>query len=321
MPSSETHDPEAIHPIPFLARWLTWPIALIGSLTATLAAPRFGLDQVAVSGAASGILILIAVLMERIWPADPKWRMTWRSFLRDIQFFLVNGLTIGATNILFAAIGGAAADNHTGQLTAWPLWITVPVGIFSVDFIQYWEHRIAHESGGPLGRLMWRSHAAHHLPEQVYVLMHPASHPIYTFLVRALATTLPLYLLGLTPEAVFLVNLTIGVQGIISHSNLDLRAGWFNYVFVGAELHRYHHSADASEAGNYGAVTPIWDILFGTFVYRPGKPPAALGVAEGEPYPSSERFWSVLALPFVRGAGSRAPAAAVAGPPVGRTAA
>jgi hypothetical protein len=110
----EPHDPEAIHPIPFLARWLTWPVALIGSLAATIIAPKYGLDPVAVSGAASGMLILLLVVMERTWPADPKWRMTWRSFLRDIQFFLVNGLTIGATNVLFAVIGGAAADNHSG---------------------------------------------------------------------------------------------------------------------------------------------------------------------------------------------------------------
>jgi len=307
MPSSETHDPEAIHPIPFLARWLTWPIALIGSITATLVAPRFGLDQVAVSGAASGILILVLVLMERIWPADPKWRMTWQTFLRDIQFFLVNGLTIGATNILFAAIGGAAADNHTGPLTAWPLWITVPVGILAVDFIQYWEHRIAHESGGPLGRLMWRSHAAHHLPEQVYVLMHPASHPIYTFLVRALATILPLYLLGLTPEAVILVNLTIGVQGIISHSNLDLRAGWFNYVFVGAELHRYHHSADLKEAGNYAVAFSFIDMLFGTFVYRPGQLPERIGVAAPSDYPRSGEVWKIMLLPLWPRIGRRSP--------------
>jgi sterol desaturase/sphingolipid hydroxylase (fatty acid hydroxylase superfamily) len=246
------------------------------------------------------------VLMERIWPADSKWRMTWRSFLRDIQFFLVNGITIGATNVLFAVIGGAAADNHAGPLTAWPLWFTVPIGIFAVDFIQYWEHRVAHESGGPIGRLMWRSHAAHHLPEQVYVLMHPASHPIYTFLVRALATILPLYLLGLTPEAVVLVNLVIGVQGIISHSNLDLRAGWFNHVFVGAELHRYHHSADLNEAGNYAVAFSFIDKMFGTFVYRPGRLPDRIGVASPADYPRSGEVWKLMLLPLWPRIGRRA---------------
>jgi sterol desaturase/sphingolipid hydroxylase (fatty acid hydroxylase superfamily) len=231
--------------------------------------------------------------------------MTWRSFLRDIQFFVVNGLTIGATNTLFAAIGGAAADNHVGPASNWPLWIAVPVGVFAVDFIQYWEHRIAHQSGGPLGRLMWRSHAAHHLPEQVYVLMHPASHPIYTFLIRALATIVPLYLLGFTAEAVILVNMVIGVQGIISHSNLDLRSGWFNYIFVGAELHRYHHSADLEEAGNFAVAFSFIDILFGTFVYRPGRLPQRIGIASPAEYPRSEEVWKLMLLPFFPRIGRR----------------
>jgi sterol desaturase/sphingolipid hydroxylase (fatty acid hydroxylase superfamily) len=293
------HDPEAIHPIPFAVSWLTWPIALSASVGATILAPQYGADPVAVSGAASVILILLLVAMERIWPADPTWKMTWRSFARDAQFLVVNGLTIAGTNTLFALVGGVAAEAHTGPLTSWPLWITVPVGIFAVDFIQYWEHRIAHESGGPLGRLMWLTHAAHHLPEQVYVLMHPASHPIYTFLVRATATILPLYLLGLTPQAVILVNLVAGVQGIISHSNLDLRAGWFNYIFVGPELHRYHHSATLEEAENYAVVLSLIDILFGTFVYRPGRLPERIGVADPAGYPRSGEVWKIMLLPFL----------------------
>ena len=299
------HDPEAIHPIPFLVQWLTWPIALIGSIAATVLAPHFGIDPVAVSGAFSGILIVLLVIMERIWPADPKWQMSWRSFFRDIQFFAVNGVTIAATNTLFAAIGGAAAEGHVGLLTALPLWITVPVGVLAVDFVQYWEHRISHESGGPLGKLMWRSHAAHHLPEQVYVLMHPASHPIYTFVIRGTATILPLYLLGIAPEAVILVNLVIGVQGILSHSNLDLRAGWFNYVLVSAELHRYHHSADVREAGNYAVALSLIDILFGTFIYKPGHLPDRIGVGTPADYPRSVEVWKVLLLPFLPRIGRR----------------
>ena len=119
------HDPEAIHPIPALLQWLIWPVALVGSVAATLLAPRWGLDQVAISGGLSALLILLLVLLERIWPADPAWKMTWRSFFRDIQFFVVNGATIAATNTLFALVGGVAAEGHSGPLTNWPIWISV----------------------------------------------------------------------------------------------------------------------------------------------------------------------------------------------------
>ena len=299
------HDPDAVHPIPFLVQWLTWPVALVGGVTATLVAPRFGADPVAISGAASGILILVLVVFERVWPADPGWRMTWPSFFRDIQFFAVSALSIGATNTIFGLVGAIATAGHVGPLTDWPLWIAVPVGIFTIDFVQYWEHRIAHESGGPLGRLMWRSHAAHHIPEQIYVLMHPAQHPIYVFIVTGLATILPLYLLGLTPQAVVLVTLVSGIQGIISHSNLDLRAGWFNYLVVGPELHRYHHSADLREAKNYAVTLSVIDQLFGTFVYKPGQLPERIGVADPADYPRSIEVWKIMLLPFLPRIGRR----------------
>ena len=284
--------------LPFLLQWLTWPTALIGGLGAVLLAPRYGMDMVSASGAVTGVLILTLVVMERFWPADRKWAMTWRSFARDIQFFVVNGLTIFLTNMAFAFIGIEASQGRVGPLTGAPLWLGVPVAVLVIEFFQYWQHRISHEASGPLGRLMWRSHAAHHLPEQVYVLMHPAGHPLSTFFVRGFVTILPVYLLGLPPTGIVLALLVIGIQGIISHSNLDLRAGLFNYIFVGAELHRYHHSADLEEAGNYATALSILDILFGTFVYRPGEMPVEVGIAGPEVYPRSGQVLRIMLLPF-----------------------
>ncbi len=75
-------------------------------------------------------------------------------------------------------------------------------------------------------------------------------------------------------------------------------AGWLNYIFVGTELHRYHHSADVSEARNYGATLSVFDRLFGTFVYHPGLPPQALGFDASTGLPACERTFAVLALPF-----------------------
>jgi sterol desaturase/sphingolipid hydroxylase (fatty acid hydroxylase superfamily) len=116
---------------------------------------------------------------------------------------------------------------------------------------------------------------------------------------------LPLYFLGLPPEAVILVNLIVGVQGILSHSNLDLRAGWFNYIFVGPELHRYHHSADLKEAGNYAVALSVIDLLFGTFIYKPGQLPDRIGVGTPSDYPRSVEVWKVLLLPFLPRVGRR----------------
>jgi sterol desaturase/sphingolipid hydroxylase (fatty acid hydroxylase superfamily) len=53
-----------------------------------------------------------------------------------------------------------------------------------------------------------------------------------------------------------------------------------------------------SEALNYGATLAIWDLVFGTFVYRPGVAPAELGTDPESALPEYRRIPSVLALPF-----------------------
>src|SRR5437870_4850905 len=59
---------------------------------------------------------------------------------------------------------------RVGPITNWPLYVSVPVALLVVEFLNYWQHRWSHELNGGLGSFLWRSHATHHLPEQVYVL-------------------------------------------------------------------------------------------------------------------------------------------------------
>lgn len=290
-----------IRKIPFLLAWGTWPLLLIGVMTAIHGAAFHGLAIAPVVGIATAVSALVLVAIETIWPAEARWKMTWRTFLhRDLKYFVLGGGTIAATNFFFAAIGIKLAENANGWGAGLPLYLAVPLGIFCVDFLQYWQHRISHESPSHLGKFLWRAHVAHHLPEQVYVLMHPAGHPINGFIVRGLVTIVPLYLLGITPEAVAMATSVIGLQGLISHANADFRAGWFNYIFVGAELHRYHHSAEPEDAGNYAAALAVLDVMFGSHVYRIGALPTRLGVHVPEAYPRSEQIFKVLALPFLK---------------------
>ncbi len=95
-----------------------------------------------------------------------------------------------------------------------------------------------------------------------------------------------------------------GFQGLLSHFNVDVRAGWFNGVLVGTELHRFHHSADVAEAGNYAAVFSIWDRIFGTFRH-PSHAPHALGVPDRESYPPDRDWLGLWALPFSASAAQR----------------
>ena len=128
--------------------------------------------------------------------------------------------------------------------------------------------------------------------------MHAVFHPINGLIIQGLAITLPIWLMGYQDKVVTMFLVINGMHGLISHLNVDVRMGWFNYLFVGPELHRYHHSARINESKNYGATLSIFDVLLGTFVYRAGVPPKDLGVFPETGLPGYENTLAVLKMPF-----------------------
>jgi len=284
---------------PWAVTWLTWPLLFSINILTLAHAIVFHWDFKVVLAASTAVCIATLVLLEFLYPLDERWRMTWRSFLgRDLKYFIGGGLTGAATNYILGVIGLTLAEGHVGPITHWPLWLAVPTTIIAFDFFQYWQHRWSHEADNPIKGFLWKTHAAHHLPEQVYVLMHPAGHPLNFILLQGIIRIPLFYVLGTSPPALFVATAIIGLQGLVSHCNVDLRAGWFNYIFVGTELHRFHHSADVAEGKNYAVALSLLDVMFGTFVYRPGALPQRLGVTRTSDYPHSSQFWRVMLIPF-----------------------
>lgn len=245
-------------------------------------------------------LVSVMLIVETLHPLRLDWKMTRTSFFRrDLPYLVIGGVTIGLANYiagwLILHLGVVRGAGHT----ALPLLPAIVLAILIPDFIWYWVHRFSHEGRGRIGTWLWRMHLAHHLPQQVYLLMHGVAHPVNTVIVRVILTV-PLFFLGFSAEALFIANLVVGLQGLVSHFNVDVRVGWVNYLLMGTELHRYHHSADPKEAKNYGAVVTLWDLLFGTFYYRPGTHAQRLGLEHPENYPQDREILKVLALPFTK---------------------
>lgn len=260
-------------------------------------------DLVGTVAAIKGLVVFVFLFaLELIYPLDPRWGITWKYFLkRDAVLAVVNMGTSALVTygLLVLAIG--TAENHQGVMTAQPLWLQVICGLLVFELLQYTVHRSMHLSGGPATRFLWRTHAIHHLPQQLYLIMHIVFHPLNLVIVRLVVQLSPVLLLGFDPMAVFLYGSIIGLHGTISHLNFDLRMGFMNYLFVGPELHRYHHSAASHEAQNYGAALSIFDQLFGTFHYTPGRHPAALGLSQTDGYPGQTQSLAALLFPFRSG--------------------
>ena len=234
----------------------------------------------------AGVMVVLLMVLEQLVPYERRWGMTWRHVLRrDVWFIALNGGTIALVGWGLAALSIEVAAASQGVAASWPLWLQVVVGLLAFEALQYSTHRLMHFGRGPLGNFLWRTHAIHHLPQQLYVVMHAVFHPFNGIIVRLVVQLLPVWLLGYSPAAAFVIGSIVALQGTVSHLNLDMRAGWLNYVLVGPELHRYHHSAEGQNATNLGTALSLFDLAFGTFEYRPGVPPRELGLREQDGYP------------------------------------
>ena len=275
-----------------------YPALLAGTLAFIAATLSLGWDPGKALFHYLSALLALLILCERLFPFDPAWGMTRRSFGRDLLYVPLVAPVIAGTRAAAGWIALRLAAEHPGPLAGAPVWLAAPLALLAWDFAQYHLHRFSHEGRGPLARFLWRSHLAHHLPDRVYVLMHGVFHPVNAFLNAAILQGVFLAL-GLSPAAAFAAMLILDLQTLISHFNVDVRAGWFNYLFIGTEAHRAHHSADVSEAKNYGSVLSLWDGLFGTFRYAAGSRPAKLGVEPQAGVLRSEEVLKVLAQPFL----------------------
>ncbi|OFZ30165.1 MAG: hypothetical protein A2622_09980 [Bdellovibrionales bacterium RIFCSPHIGHO2_01_FULL_40_29] len=281
-----------------LITYTLYPVLLFSIFGLFYAAQTYGWDLKMTFAIMAGVRIVVLLATEFLFPAKKEWMISWGSFLRDLKYMMSGGAILGLLNLMGVWLAIDYSRFNTGIFQDVPVWLELVITILIYEFFQYWYHRYSHENLGPHGFWFWKVHAAHHLPDKVYLLMHPAGHPI-NFLITLFIVQAPLVLLESKPEVIFLFNALLGLQGLVSHFNVEIKVGFLNYILVGTELHRFHHSADPKEAKNYGVLTSFWDIAFGTFYYHPDLP-ARLGVFDEESYPRSNEFIKVMKMPFVK---------------------
>jgi sterol desaturase/sphingolipid hydroxylase (fatty acid hydroxylase superfamily) len=274
-----------------------YPVLLVIVIAITFLAINFNSDYKLVYAATTVFLVITLITAETFFPLNKEWKMTKKSFWRDLRYILIDAPVIALTKTGFGLLTIYYSENHTGYFPGLPVVLSTVLFLLVFEFLQYWYHRLSHTGKGVIGRFLWKVHVAHHLPDKVYVVMHAVFNPVNAFLTAAIIQT-PLILLGISPEAALAATLLIDLQSLVSHFNVNIRAGFLNYVFIGTETHRYHHSANIDEAKNYGNTLAVWDILFGTFYYKPGITPEKLGLDNPDEYPKSEDVVAVVSLPF-----------------------
>lgn len=216
------------------------------------------------------------VAAERLFPvrAQPLFR---RGFFTDVVYVAIQyGLRViinGTVAVALVEMGRRVLPPEAiGVLRGRPLWAQALVLLLVLDFFFYAMHRLKHRWGW-----WWRLHETHHSSIDLDWLSSARFHPLEKVLDRTIFL-LPLTVLGASDEAVLIWAAVDAFFGMLIHSNVKWRIGPLIYVFVGPEMHRWHHAMDRDRREcNYGNNFSIFDWLFGT-AYLTREEPARFGV-------------------------------------------
>ncbi len=141
----------------------------------------------------------------------------------------------------------------------WMSWYGWVLLFFLNDFLEYWSHRISHESA-----FFWAVHVVHHQSQRFNLstaLRQASFGPISTFIFFV-----PLAFLGVSPSQYILIQTIVLTYQFWIHTEHITRMGWFDQVFNSPANHRVHHAINPEYLDkNYGAVLMVWDKIFGTY--------------------------------------------------------
>ncbi len=218
--------------------------------------------------AATAVVLFIA---ERLDPArvQPVFR---RGFFTDGVYCVtsvgVRTLVNGTLAIAISDAGAELAPGYSvGVLRDQPLWVQTLAIIVALDFVSYVLHRLKHRWDW-----FWRLHETHHSSEDLDWFSSVRFHPLERLIDRTIYL-FPLVFLGVSDGALLVLAAVDATIASFSHSNLDWRIGPFIYVFVGPEMHQWHHAKDPRfQNRNFGNNLSVFDWIFGTAYVAPESP-------------------------------------------------
>ncbi|MFP3118425.1 sterol desaturase family protein [Streptomyces sp. Iso 434] len=308
-------DSEGIVPDGFLSEGIPVAGSLAGRVRAVLRVAAYPLllaATVAVAGAALSLewdparvsplflvgVLLYLTLLERLIPHQRDWHPSTAEWRWYGVYFLLTMVGSALAQLLVATAVGVVAPADP----ALPLGAEIPAALLSGSLAGYLAHRLGHTN-----RWLWRLHGVHHVPQKVNVANNGVNH-VADIVVAQGAVQLTLALVGFSQESVLAAGLFTAAQGYFIHANIDVRIGRLNHVLASPEQHRLHHSTDLAEAGHYGSDLSLWDHLFGSFTWYPGREPAAVGLHDPTSFPATGEILASLLHPLHRAKRRRPPA-------------
>lgn len=225
-------------------------------------------------------LALLFLPMEKVFPAKqgqkffrPNWLLDFCFFLG--QYLLWSGLVLWTLNYFGEFLTSIIPNSFQENVRSQPFILQVIEVLALSDLLIYWGHRLQHKVD-----FLWRFHKVHHSSEHLDWLAAHREHPIDSVYTIGLIN-LPAFVMGFPLESIAGVIAFRGIWAIYIHSNVRFPLGIFKVLIGSPELHHWHHDLDR-RAGNYANISPLMDVIFGTYKC-PDEEPERFGIREESP--------------------------------------
>lgn len=237
-------------------------------------------------------LILVFYPMEKMFPAKkgqaffrPNWRLDFCYFIG--QYLLFGALVLLTLNHFRDFLFTIIPNNFRLKVASQPFILQAIEVIVLSDFLIYWAHRLQHKIP-----FLWRFHKVHHSAEHLDWLAAHREHPLDSIYTVGIIN-LPAFMLGFSLETLAGFIAFRGIWAIYIHSNVRLPLPFLRKLIGSPELHHWHHDLN-KDAGNYANISPLMDIIFGTYIC-PNKEPEAFGIQD----PLPKNYIGQLLMPML----------------------
>jgi sterol desaturase/sphingolipid hydroxylase (fatty acid hydroxylase superfamily) len=227
-------------------------------------------------------LALVFIPMEKVFPARADQKVLRPRWITDLffllgQYFLWGFLVIWTLSYFSFWLDDVVPSSFRRVVGWQPWWLQAFEVVVLSDLVIYWGHRLQHKVA-----FLWRFHKVHHSAEHLDWLAAHREHPLDSIYTVGLIN-LPAFILGFPLETLAGLIAFRGIWAIYIHSNVRLPLKFLRKIIGSPELHHWHHHLDR-HAGNYANISPLMDIIFGTYTC-PDHEPEAFGIRE--PFPKS----------------------------------
>jgi sterol desaturase/sphingolipid hydroxylase (fatty acid hydroxylase superfamily) len=238
------------------------------------------------------ILSVVFLPLERLFAAR-RQRIVRRGFGADLcyfagQYLLWNAPVVLAITWLASRLDVLPLAGIRAGFATWPWPLQFLVAFAISDAAISWAHRWQHHNA-----FLWRFHRVHHTAERMDWLAAHREHPLDNLYTRTVEN-LPLLLLGFPMVTIAGFAVFRGMWAIFIHSNTTLSPGPLRYLLGAPRLHHWHHAIETKGQVNFANLSPLMDLLFGTY-HDPRRMPERVGVDE----PFERNYAKALLAPLV----------------------